>query len=43
MRKGTECGMAFEGWADFAVGDEIQTYEVVREKRLLDQRQLTRC
>ncbi|EFE31983.1 uncharacterized protein ARB_01236 [Trichophyton benhamiae CBS 112371] len=36
MRKGTECGMAFEGWADFAVGDEIQTYEVVREKRLLD-------
>ncbi|EGE01943.1 translation initiation factor IF-2 [Trichophyton equinum CBS 127.97] len=36
MRKGAECGMAFEGWADFAVGDEIQTYEVVREKRLLD-------
>ncbi|EFQ97603.1 translation initiation factor IF-2 [Nannizzia gypsea CBS 118893] len=36
MRKGTECGMAFEGWTDFAVGDEIQTYEVVREKRYLE-------
>ncbi|KAM5444898.1 translation initiation factor IF-2 [Microsporum ferrugineum] len=36
MRKGTECGMAFENWADFAVGDEIQTYEVVHEKRYLD-------
>ncbi|KAK2870564.1 hypothetical protein FQN49_003093 [Arthroderma sp. PD_2] len=36
MRKGTECGMAFEDWTDFAVGDEIQTYEIVHEKRSLD-------
>ncbi|KAK2744393.1 hypothetical protein FQN57_004289 [Myotisia sp. PD_48] len=35
MRKGTECGMAFEDWTDFAVGDEIQTYEEVHEKRFI--------
>ncbi|KAK1817641.1 translation initiation factor IF-2 [Friedmanniomyces endolithicus] len=35
MRKGTECGMGFEGWEGFEVGDQVQTYEEVSEKRKL--------
>lgn len=35
MRKDTECGIGFEGWTDFAVGDHIQCYEEIREKRYL--------
>ena len=35
MRKGTECGMGFEGWTDFKVGDQIQSYEEKVEKRTL--------
>ncbi len=35
MRKGTECGMGFEAWEKFEVGDQIQTYEEVSEKRKL--------
>ena len=35
MRKGTECGMAFENWSEFEVGDFIQTYEEISEKRYL--------
>ncbi|KYG50068.1 hypothetical protein M433DRAFT_130715 [Acidomyces richmondensis BFW] len=35
MRKGTECGMGFEGWEDFEVGDLVQCYEEVQEKRRL--------
>ena len=35
MRKGTECGMSFENWADFKVGDQVQTYEEIVEKRAL--------
>lgn len=35
MRKGTECGMGFEGWEGFEVGDIIQTYEEISEKRRL--------
>ncbi|KAF1352098.1 hypothetical protein BDV97DRAFT_292248 [Delphinella strobiligena] len=35
MRKGTECGMGFEDWEDFEVGDQIQTYEEKIEKRTL--------
>ncbi|EGY19145.1 translation initiation factor IF-2 [Verticillium dahliae VdLs.17] len=35
MRKGTECGISFEGYQDFQVGDQVQTYEEVREKRTL--------
>ncbi|KAL8866259.1 MAG: hypothetical protein Q9174_006406 [Haloplaca sp. 1 TL-2023] len=27
MRKGTECGMAFENWEGFAVGDQVQSFE----------------
>ena len=35
MRKGTECGMGFDGWEGFEVGDAVQTYEEVSEKRRL--------
>ncbi|OCL04731.1 initiation factor 2 [Glonium stellatum] len=35
MRKGTECGMAFEGWEGFEVGDQAQCYEEKQEKRYL--------
>lgn len=35
MRKGTECGMAFEGWEGFEVGDLVQCFEEVSEKRRL--------
>ncbi|KUI72258.1 Translation initiation factor IF-2, mitochondrial [Cytospora mali] len=35
MRKGTECGMFFEEYEDFEVGDIIQMYEEIQEKRYL--------
>ncbi|KAK2003038.1 translation initiation factor IF-2 [Colletotrichum falcatum] len=35
IKKGTECGIAFDGFTDFEVGDQIQTYEEVREERSL--------
>jgi translation initiation factor IF-2 len=35
MRKGTECGMAFENWEEFEVGDQVQCYEEWFEKRTL--------
>nr|XP_036579629.1 translation initiation factor IF-2 [Colletotrichum truncatum]KAF6787237.1 translation initiation factor IF-2 [Colletotrichum truncatum] len=35
IRKGSECGISFDGFTDFMVGDQIQTYEEVREKRNL--------
>jgi translation initiation factor IF-2 len=35
MRKGTECGIGFDGWAEFEVGDQIQAYETIEEKRYL--------
>ncbi|OJJ47534.1 hypothetical protein ASPZODRAFT_63745, partial [Penicilliopsis zonata CBS 506.65] len=35
MRKDTECGISFEGFTDFAVGDHIQCYEEIFEKRTL--------
>lgn len=35
MKKGGECGIGFEGWFDFQVGDQIQTYEEIHEKRSL--------
>jgi len=35
MRKGSECGMGFENWEDFKVGDVIQCYEEKSEKRRL--------
>ena len=35
MKKGTECGMGFEDWFDFHVGDQVQSYEEKEEKRYL--------
>ncbi|KAG9944236.1 initiation factor 2, partial [Aureobasidium melanogenum] len=35
MRRGTECGMGFEGWEGFEVGDMIQTFEEKTQKRTL--------
>jgi translation initiation factor IF-2 len=35
MRKGTECGMGFEGWENFEIGDSVQCYEEISEKRRL--------
>ncbi|KAJ5551314.1 hypothetical protein N7461_006012 [Penicillium sp. DV-2018c] len=35
MRKDTECGIGFEGWTAFQVGDHIQCYEEIFEKRYL--------
>ena len=35
MKKGTECGLGFENWFDFQVGDLIQSYEEIKEKRYL--------
>lgn len=35
MKKGTECGMAFENWYDFSTGDLVQTYDEKEEKRYL--------
>ncbi|KAF2233709.1 initiation factor 2 [Viridothelium virens] len=35
MRKGTECGIGFENWEEFQIGDQIQCYEERVEKRFL--------
>jgi translation initiation factor IF-2 len=35
MRKGSECGMGFNKWEEFEVGDQIQTYDIVSEKRYM--------
>ena len=35
MGKGTECGIGLEGFDDFQVDDQMQTYEEVKEKRTL--------
>lgn len=35
MRKGSECGMAFEGWEGFREGDMVQCYEEKRSKQTL--------
>ncbi|KAG9831253.1 initiation factor 2, partial [Aureobasidium melanogenum] len=35
MRRGTECGMGFDGWEGFEVGDMIQTFEEKTQKRTL--------
>ena len=35
MRKGNECGMSFENWTAFKVGDQVQAYEESVEKRTL--------
>lgn len=35
MGKGTECGIGFEDFEDLRMDDQVQTYEVIREKRHL--------
>lgn len=35
MRKGNDCGMAFDNFNDFKVGDQVQNYETMEEKRYL--------
>ena len=35
MRKGTECGLGFDNFEAFEVGDQVQCYEVITEKRRL--------
>lgn len=35
MGKGTECGIGLEGFEEFKVDDQIQTYEEVKERRTL--------
>ncbi|KAL9609576.1 MAG: hypothetical protein Q9167_005669 [Letrouitia subvulpina] len=35
MGKGTECGMGFERWTEFKVGDLVQAYEEKSERRRL--------
>lgn len=35
MKKGSECGIGCIDFQDLEVGDQVQTYEEVREKRTL--------
>lgn len=35
MKKESECGMGFDGWGEFEVGDLVQCYEVRFEPRTL--------
>ncbi|KAJ4326884.1 translation initiation factor IF-2 [Fusarium piperis] len=35
MGKGTECGIGFEDFQELEIDDQIQTYEVLKEKRTL--------
>ena len=35
MKKGNECGIGFDNWIDFQVGDLIQSYDEKEEKRYL--------
>ena len=33
MRKGNECGLTFDGWTAFQIGDVVQSYDEIREAR----------
>ncbi len=35
MGKGTECGIGLEDFEEFQEDDQLQTYEVISEKRSL--------
>lgn len=35
MRKGTDCGMGFNDWTAFQIGDQVQCYEEITERRTL--------
>jgi len=36
IKSGNECGLSFEKFQDFHVGDVIEAYEIVKEKRTLE-------
>lgn len=36
IKSGNECGLSFEKFQDFRVGDVIEAYEIVKEKRTLE-------
>ena len=36
VKEGTECGMAFENYEDIKVGDVIEAFEIVEEKRVIE-------
>lgn len=36
IKAGNECGLSFEKFQDFRVGDVIEAYEILREKKSLD-------
>ena len=36
IRAGNECGLSFDRFQDFRVGDVIEAYEIVKEKKTLD-------
>ncbi len=36
IRAGNECGLSFEKFQDFRVGDVIEAYEIIKEKKTLD-------
>lgn len=35
MRKDSDCGMSFEDWTDFRIGDQVQSYEEIVQARSL--------
>jgi translation initiation factor IF-2 len=35
MKKDTECGISFDNWESFEVGDKIQTFTEIEEERKL--------
>lgn len=35
MKKDTECGMSFNGWDAFEVGDKVQCYSETKQKKSL--------
>jgi translation initiation factor IF-2 len=35
MGKGTECGIGLEDFQELQIDDQIQTYEVIKERRTL--------
>ena len=36
IKAGNECGLSFEKFQDFRVGDVIEAYEILKEKKSLD-------
>ncbi|MEG1502146.1 MAG: translation initiation factor IF-2 [Synergistaceae bacterium] len=36
IKSGNECGLSFEKFQDFKVGDVVEAYEIIKEKKLLD-------